>query len=64
MKQLFSGQLKPLLRIGLAFGLVWLFNGLTKSVLTGWVRFGTILALSIGMWVLIMRILFSVEASS
>lgn len=60
MKRLLTGQIKPLLRILLAFGLVWFTNGLISPYLDGAPRFLAVVALSFGLWLIVMRTLFSV----
>ena len=56
--RLIEGQLKPLLRIGLAFILVWFFFGMTSGILTGLLRLGIVTSLSFGSWILIMRVFY------
>lgn len=59
-----ESQLKPLIRIGLAFLLVWFYHGMTSGIFSGVLRLGVVVALAFGTWILIMRIFFPASTDS
>lgn len=58
MKKVLTGQVKPLLRIALAFGLVWFVNGVTEPFASGILRFVIVVSVSFGLWIIVMRTLY------
>lgn len=58
MKRVLSGQVKPLLRIALAFGLVWFVNGIANPFVSGILQFVMVVTISFGLWIIVMRTLF------
>jgi len=58
VRKLLTGQLKPMLRILLAFGLVWFVNGVSAPYFAGGARFLVVVVVSFGLWVIVMRTLF------
>lgn len=53
--------LKPLVRIGLTFAVVWFYHALTASFLSGWSRTAVVVLLAIPTWVVLVRLLFPAD---
>ncbi|WP_435152516.1 hypothetical protein [Haladaptatus sp. DFWS20] len=58
-----SLALKPLLRLGLTFAIVWFYLGLTGAWFDGWVRVLVTIVLGIPTWLVVSRALFPVDDS-
>ncbi|WP_266075766.1 hypothetical protein [Haladaptatus caseinilyticus] len=58
-----SLALKPLLRLGLTFAIVWFYLGLTGTWFDGWPRVLVTIALGIPTWLVVSRALFPASDS-
>jgi hypothetical protein len=53
--------LKPLLRLGLAFAVVWFYQALTSSFVSGMTQLALVVLLSVATWLVVARAVFPVN---
>lgn len=58
---MFTPALKPLVRIALTFAIVWFYQGLTSSFVSGWAQLLVVIVLAIPTWIVVTRALFPSE---
>ena len=50
---------KPLVRIALAFAIVWVYDAVTTGLVAGWQQVAIIVLLAIPTWVVVSRVVFT-----
>jgi hypothetical protein len=54
-------SVKPLVRLGLTFAIVWFYHALLGSFLAGWPRTLAVVALAVPTWIVVSRMLFPAD---